>query len=384
MLPIPAHLFDNLISAKLLTTYNAQPPVPSLWPEYTSPTTGVWQYFGLPTWTSGFFPATFYALHERSILCPRLGLDEKAWLSRGRASSTGELPLLNRSGLDHDVGFMSYPFMDEIRMNPANKTAAQAVIGLGADLASLFNPVVGCTRSWINKPGVDPTVFQVIIDNMMNLELLFAAEALTGNRTLRDIAVSHADTTIKHHFRDDGSTFHLVEYNSTNGAVIERVTSQGYADWSAWSRGQSWAIFGYANMFKHTGFQRYLDTARHASSYWIANTPATGIIPWDFNAPSGPYIADTSAAMIAANGFLLLAQGEHAVGNVTGAAFYQRYAMNLVNTHSTAFWRPQWQSLLSNGTVNAPANNNLTGIVYGDYFFVRAGNEMVKQGLVSC
>jgi len=269
-------------------------------------------------------------------------------------------------------------------VNHGNTSAQDAVIKFATTLASRFNPIVGCTRSW---DTADPTDFTVIIDNMMNLEVLFVAADINGNQTLRDIAIKHADTTIEHHFRPDGSTFHVVEYNSTTGVVIRRRTSQGYADWSTWTRGQSWAIYGYANMYNRTQLPRYLDTARHAASLYLSRLPSSGVPPWDFDAPT-PAPADTSSATIAASGFLLLSQLEESLSpsNGSGAALWRNAAINLLNAATALAWKPSWQSLLSNGTVNNPASppNNLTGITYGDYFLIKTGNDLLSQGLAEC
>jgi len=217
----------------------------------------------------------------------------------------------------------------------------------------------------------------------MNLEVLFQSAYLTGNDTLRQIATSHANTTMKNHIRSDGSTWHVVEYNSTTGLVIRKRTAQGYSDNSTWSRGQAWGIYGFTNMFKRTGNTDYLVTARRLATYFLDNLPADGIVPWDFNAPltPAPRPADSSAATIVVNGLLLLSQQEttaEAKNQWTDAA------LQILTNITTLAWNPPWQSLLSNGTVNEPANNLFTGIVYGDYYYIRAGNELVTMGLASC
>ncbi|KAI0052924.1 glycoside hydrolase family 88 protein [Auriscalpium vulgare] len=383
---LPKELFSSLIAQKLLATSQLTTGTPTQYPQYTTRDTGSWVLLGADQWTSGFLPATFYALYERAALCPLIMGSSTAnqWLDIGRGSSTGEIPLEIHTGVGHDVGFLSFPFVSELSVNPTNATALHAVNTFATALAARFNPIVGCTRSW---DTADPTDFQVIIDNMMNLEVLFVSADLTGNDTMRQMAISHADKTSENHVRADGSSFHVVEYNATTGIVDARYTSQGYSNSSTWSRGQSWGIYGFANMHKRTGLPRFLDTARRMASYFLTNMPADGIVPWDFNAPLvPPRPADSSAAMIATNGLLLLAQQELSLRppNTTGAAYYTHAAIKLLNDTTRAFWKPEWQSLLSNGTVNNPAANNLTGIVYGDYYFIKAGNELVRAGLAHC
>ncbi|KAJ7221714.1 glycoside hydrolase family 88 protein [Mycena pura] len=377
-LALPPQLFSNLIPQKVLATYKSLPS-PVQYPQYTDTSVGHWLDFSPDTWTSGFFPTTLYALNTRKSICGATavnGLTAADWLTLGRSASTGEIPLELHNNQGHDVGFLSFPFVEELAVNPNNQTALTAVKQFAADLAARFNPVVGCTRSW---DTADPTDFTVIIDNMMNLEVLWVAYGLTGNETLRDIAIAHADTTMKNHIRTDGSTWHVVEYNSTTGVVIRKRTSQGFSDNSTWSRGQAWGTYGYANMYQHTNNPDYLTTARRLATYFLNNLPSTGIVPWDFNAPQ-PRPADTSAATIMVNGLLLLGQLDPtpAGQNWTAAA------LNLLNTTTALAWKPSWQSLLSNGTVNLPANNFLTGIVYGDYYYIRAGNQLVTMGLAEC
>jgi hypothetical protein len=278
------------------------------------------------------------------------------------------------------VGFISFPFIEELALNPENKTAIDAINKFASMLAARFNPIVGCTRSW---DASDPTDFQVIIDNMMNLELLFHSAYLTGNSTLRRIATRHADTTMKNHIRADGSTWHVVEYNSTTGLVITKRTAQGFSDSSTWSRGQAWGIYGFANMYRLTNDTKYLTTARILATYFLNNIPSDGIVPWDFNAPltPTPRPADSAAATVAVTALLLLAKQESARDPK------QKWidgALRILNEITALAWKPSWQSLLSNGTVNAPMDNVLTGIVYGDYYYIKAGNELVTMGLANC
>ncbi|KAI9452982.1 d-4,5 unsaturated-glucuronyl hydrolase-like protein [Lactarius psammicola] len=373
-LQLPPQLFSPLIAQKLLSSAQRTPGVPTSYPQYTTRDTGMWLYFGADTWTSGFLPATFYALAERATICPRTlnGTSTAQWLDIGRSSATGEIPLEAHTGVGHDVGFLSFPFVDELTINPKNETALQAVETFAVALAARFSPVVGCTRSW---DAADPDDFQVIIDNMMNLEVLFNAADLTGNQTLRQIAVSHADKTMMNHVRADGSSFHVVDYNATTGAVIAQRTAQGYSNSSTWSRGQAWGLYGFANMYRRTRLMRYLITARRMAGYFLDNIPADGIIPWDFSAPLQ-------------NGLLLLAQQERSLypANQSGASYFADAAIKILNDTTNAFWAPTWQSLLSNGTVNNPAMppNNMTGTIYGDYYFIKTGNDLVRLGIASC
>ncbi|KAF8919245.1 Six-hairpin glycosidase-like protein [Mucidula mucida] len=176
---------------------------------------------------------------------------------------------------------------------------------------------------------------------MMNLEVLLVSAALTGNTTLRDIAVAHATTTMKNHIRNDGSTWHV-------------RTAQGYSDSSTWTRGQAWGVYGFANMYNWTRNTEFLDTSRRLAT--------------DFNAPVSQRPADSSAATIVASGLLYLAQLEES--GSSNAQKWQTAAIQILNHITALAWNEPWQSLLSNGTVNKSSNNCLTGTTYGDYYYV--------------
>ncbi|KAF9228745.1 glycoside hydrolase family 88 protein [Gyrodon lividus] len=380
----PSELYSSLIPQKLLATANTHYNPPQ-YPQYTDRVVGEWQWFSPDTWTSGFLPATLYELDTRTRLCKGQGSGEGMdWVGLGRTWSAAEVPLETKNNVGHDVGFLSFPFVQELLVNPQNETAMNVVNTFAADLAARFSPVVGCTRSWDTS---DPTLFEVIMDNIMNLDLLFTSYALTGNSTLIDIAKSHANKTMLNHIRPDGSSFHVVEYNATTGEVIARVTVQGYSDNSTWSRGQAWGIYGFANMYSHTNDTNYLETSRRMANYFLGNLPSDGVVPWDFNAPLvPPRPADTSAATIASTGLLLLARQEMSLSppNLVNAVRWIVGAWKLLNATTKLAWKPSWQSLLSNGTVNNPSANNDTGIIYGDYYYIKAGNDLVQMGLSHC
>ncbi|KAG6867402.1 hypothetical protein C0993_003236, partial [Termitomyces sp. T159_Od127] len=321
---LPSELFSPLVPQKVRTTFNRFNANPYRYPQYTD-TSGTWQYFTPNEWSSGFFPATLYALNERSMLClptPANGLGMVDWLDLGRSATRNVSPPEPKDTPDHDRAFL-ISFLEELAINPDNTTARAAVVDFAEVLANRFNPVVGCTRSW---DGSYPYV--VIIDVVMNLEILILAANFTGNSTLYDMAISHADITMKDHVRDDGSTWQLVEYDPTTGRVVRKRTAQGYTDDSTWSRGQAWGIYGFANSQAKSysaSPKLYLETARLLADYFINHIPDDGIVPWDFDAPlfPDPQPADSSAAFIAAAALILLARYEIDEANVdyyTGSA----------------------------------------------------------------
>ncbi|KAG6829854.1 hypothetical protein H0H92_003297 [Tricholoma furcatifolium] len=236
-------LFSALIPAKQLATYTKLRANPGWFPQYTD-AHGAWKYFPANSWGSGIFPASLYALHARRTLCPATpanGLGLADWLALGRAVTTGMIPPDPEGSPDHDRASL-ISILEELEFDSTNVTAQNYVIGLAKILANRFNPAVGCSRGFDSS---DP--FKVIIDSMMNVHPLLLAGELTGNSTLYDMGISHADTTMKNHIREDGSTWQLVEYNSTTGDVVGKLTIQGYANNSTWSRGQAWGIYTFAN-----------------------------------------------------------------------------------------------------------------------------------------
>ncbi|MBO7071307.1 MAG: glycoside hydrolase family 88 protein, partial [Bacteroidales bacterium] len=184
------------------------------------------------SWTSGFFSGSLWLLYQ---LTGDKDVLELARKETAKMASVLEFPL------SHDIGFQvncsygnAYRITGEEQYRQLSEEAAEA-------LAGRFNPVVGATLSW--APG-EKGEYPVIIDNMMNLELLEYASKLFSSATLEDIAITHAETTIKNHFREDGSCWHLLDYDPSTGEVLRRVTVQGYSDDSAWARGQAWALYG--------------------------------------------------------------------------------------------------------------------------------------------
>ncbi|KAG9122156.1 hypothetical protein FRC07_001590, partial [Ceratobasidium sp. 392] len=167
---------------------------------HTTAANGTWTWNGADWWTSGFLPASFYLLNERKNLCPKnKNLTSVDWLTLGRHWSDSLVPLQSGNGQGHDQGFLSLPYLEELKVNPTNSSAVAGVRNFAKLLAARYSSVVGATRSW-NSAAPE---FLVIMDNMMNLELLFKAADITANRTLIDIAIKHADTTIKNHIRPD-------------------------------------------------------------------------------------------------------------------------------------------------------------------------------------
>lgn len=267
-------------------------------PKTYFPNKGEYEWSDSGWWCSGFYPGSLLLLYEQTKdqalndeAMRMLGLLEKEQYNTGT----------------HDLGFMLYcSFGNALRLNPQQKYKDVLING-ARSLSTRFNPKVGCIKSWDSKPGD----FLVIIDNMMNLELLFWATKETGDSSFYKIAVTHANTTIKNHFRPDYSSYHVLNYNPETGAIQQKRTAQGAADESAWARGQVWGLYGYVVTYRETNDPRYLEQAKHIAQFLLnhPNLPADKIPYWDFNAPGIPNaLRDASAAAIMASALLELAR----------------------------------------------------------------------------
>ncbi len=253
---------------------------------------------GAEWWCSGFYPGALLYLYEETK-------DKVLLIEAERILKLLEPEQFDRT--THDLGFMMFcSFGNYDKIKPSNENK-KILLNSAKSLTSRFDPKVGCIRSW-NSSVKD---YIVIIDNMMNLELLFWATRETGDSSYYKIAVIHADNTIKNHFRSDYSSYHLINYNPKTGAVQEKKTAQGYANESAWARGQAWGLYGYTVMYRETKDKKYLVQAEKISDFILnhKNMPKDGIPYWDFNAPNIPDAErDASAAAVMASAWIELSK----------------------------------------------------------------------------
>ncbi|KAG5335947.1 hypothetical protein C0989_012564 [Termitomyces sp. Mn162] len=368
---VPSELYSPLIPQKIQAVFNKSNTNPIRYPQYTD-TSGIWQYFSPNMWPSGFFPATLYGLNERNALCPSTpadGLGMVDWLELGRSATGNLVPPEPENTADHDRAFL-ISFLEELAINPGNTTAQAIIVDFAKILADRFNPAVGCTRS---SDGSDPFVgilpspsrfgAKVIIDVMMNLEPSIIAANLTGNTTFYEMAVSHADTTMRNHIRDDGEPLNA-QYGKWLSTIRLRERSLGNEQYKVIQIIALGHVVKHGgSVFKLTGEKKYLKTARRLADYFINRLPGDGIVPWDFDAPllPAPRAADSSAACIAAAALLLLARYEIDKANMDN---YTNSAIQIADAITSLAWAPSWESLLSNATVNKPAGNALTGSIY--------------------
>lgn len=314
-------------------------------------------------WTVGFFPGSLWYLYE--------GTGDATW----RTEAERLMPRIEAHQHDrgtHDVGFIlfcSYGNGLRLTQNPAYIPVLR---NGAASLASRFNPATGATRSWDHN--ADRWRFPVIIDNMMNLELLLWAAEF--DPALRDIALRHADTTLRHHFRPDASCFHVVDYDPQTGAVRSRVTHQGAADSSAWARGQAWAIYGYTVLYRFTRDERYLAQARRTADFYRLHPrlPADKIPYWDFDAPNIPNAPrDASAAAVVASALFELADYLPGPERAPYREFAEATLRSLASPAYLAAPGENGGFLLKHCTGNLPRGSEVdTPLNYADYYFLEA------------
>jgi hypothetical protein len=314
-------------------------------------------------WCSGFYEGSLLYIYEQTK-------DTALYNEANRM-----LPLLAKEQYNtgtHDLGFMMYCSYGNAFRLDSNEAYKQVLLNSAKSLATRFNPTVGCIKSWNAKPSD----FLVIIDNMMNLELLLWATHETGDSSFYKIAVTHANTTMKNHFRDDYSSYHVLNYNPQTGEVQQKKTAQGAADSSAWARGQSWGLYGYTVMYRATKDKKYLDQANHIASFILNNPhlPADKIPYWDYDAPNIPNVLrDVSAAAIMASAFIELSS----YVNEETAKKYIHVAETILRNLSSAQYKAAVGTnggfLLKHSVGNLPGHSEVdVPLTYADYYFLEA------------
>lgn len=336
---------------------------PNLIPKTYDPKTNKREDSQSSWWCSGFYPGTLFYLYEETK-------DQTLYNEATRVLKLLEKEQYNKT--THDLGFMMYcSFGNAYRLNPTTEYK-NILLNSARSLSSRFNPKVGCIKSWDSKPSE----YFVIIDNMMNLELLFWATRVSGDSSFYKIAVTHANTTMKNHFRPDYSSYHVVEYNPETGAVVRKRTAQGAADESAWARGQAWGLYGYTLMYRETKDKMYLNQAEHIANFIInhPNLPADIIPYWDFNAPGIPNaLRDASAASIIASALLELSS----YADKANARNYKSVAETMIRSLSSPPYKATAGSnggfIIQHGVGNMPAKTEIdVPLTYGDYYYVEA------------
>lgn len=316
-------------------------------------------------WTSGFFPGVLWYLYEAT---------GDTLLKRYAGDYTSRIEQEKYNKGNHDVGFMLYcSFGNGYRLtsNPAYK---QVLLKGAESLSTRYKEHIGVIRSWDFNKRV--WQYPVIIDNMMNLELLEWATRNSDNPRFAEIARSHADVTLKNHFRSDYSCWHVVSYDTVTGQPEKKHTRQGYSHESSWSRGEAWALYGYVMMYRETQQKHYLVHAKNIANYILTHPrmPKDGIPYWDFDAPDIPNTyRDASAGAVMASAFIelstmvtgelsrkSLAMAEMQLQTLTSPEYLAQPGTNghFILKHSVG-------SLMENSEVDVP-------LTYADYYYVEA------------
>lgn len=314
-------------------------------------------------WTAGFYPGSCWYIYEYT--------KDAAFKQEALKRQEYLLPDQYRTNT-HDLGFLMYcSFGNGLRLE-GTKAYEDILMTSSSSLITRFKPTIGAIRSWDHAGWKCP----VIIDNMMNLEMLCWATRHSGDSTFYKIAVTHANTTMKNHYRADYSSYHVVDYDTITGNVVAKKTHQGHSDASAWSRGQAWGLYGYTMMYRETKDKRYLDQARHIADFML-NHPRMpkDLVPYyDYDAPEIPNaIRDASAAAVMSSALLELSR-------YTNKAESKRYwnagADALISLASPAYRAKEGTNnnfILMHSTGSMPGKSELdVPLSYADYYFLEA------------
>ncbi len=339
-------------------------------------------------WCSGFYPGTLLYLYE--------GTKDEGLLKKATEKLTYLEKEKNNKGT-HDLGFMLFcSFGNALRLT-VDTQKYEPILSTGANsLASRYSPVTKTIRSWDHGTWQYP----VIIDNMMNLEFLTQVSKMTGDKKFYDIAVAHAETTLKNHFRKDYSSYHVIDYDKKTGKAIGKKTHQGAFDESAWSRGQGWALYGYTMMYRETKKKEFLKQAQQIAKYILSNPnmPADLVPYWDFDKDKiaqsdkmypNKDLRDVSAAALYASALLELSQytkGSEAVN------YFNKAEIILKNLSKAPYLAPYGQNggyILQHSVGALPLNSEIdVPLTYADYYYVEAlvryqrllsGEPMIKE-----
>ena len=317
---------------------------------------------GINWWTNGFWGGMMWQLYHET------GEENYAEIAKISVEKLDQC-FLEYYGLHHDVGFMWLPTAVADYRITGNKDSRRRGLHAANLLAGRFNPVGKFIRAW-NDNDRNDTRGWAIIDCLFNIPLLYWATEETKDPRFKQIAMMHADTAMEHFIRPDGSSNHIVEFDVNNGEVVKTYGGQGYENGSAWTRGQSWAMYGFIISYIHTGKIEYLNTAKRVAHYFIANIPESGIIPVDFRQPKEPAWEDSTAAAIAAGALIEIAKQ---VGEFE-RDMYLNAALKLLKTLSEkrCDWTNTIDSIVQNGSSAYHVKEHHMSIIYGDYYFMEA------------
>ncbi|MDR1631705.1 MAG: glycoside hydrolase family 88 protein [Dysgonamonadaceae bacterium] len=329
-------------------------------------------------WTSGFFPGTLWYLYELT--------DDARWKDAAEKWTVSLEPLKRFTGT-HDLGFMMYCSYGNAERLASKAGYNDILIETANSLCSRFSEKTGVIKSWNSFKSWNDTVlfhYPVIIDNMMNLEMLFYASKVSGDKKYYDIAVKHANSTLENHFRDDFSTYHVLAYDTASSRVLAKHTAQGFSDNSTWARGQAWAIYGFTITYRETKDPKYLDAAIKATDFYLNHLPEDLVTFWDFNVGEAGY---TPGVRSYAAGFQEKLRDASAAAIVCSALFelggyadnpgYFDSAVKMLHSLASPAYKAALGSnagfLLMHCVGSIPHKTEIDKpLVYADYYFLEA------------
>jgi hypothetical protein len=313
-------------------------------------------------WTSGFFPGELWFLYEYT--------GNKEWKQQAE-NFTANIEREKTNGGTHDMGFKVYCSFGRGFRLTNDLHYKEVIIESAKTLSTRFNTKAGVIRSWDHHK--EQWDYPVIIDNMMNLELLFETTKLTGDSSFYKIAITHATSTMKNHYRPDYSSYHVVDYDTATGQVRKKQTAQGYADESAWARGQVWGLYGYTMCYRFTKDKKYLEQAEKIATFILnhPNMPKDLVPYWDFNAPNIPNEErDASAAAILASGLYELSTYSK------NGKLYKEKANKILESLTNIYRSPIGENkgfILLHSTGSRPSNSEVdVPLSYADYYYLEA------------
>lgn len=314
-------------------------------------------------WCAGFWPGILWYDYEYT--------NDPAIRQEAEKFTASLEYLTYEPAYDHDLGFLMFCSYGNGYRLTRNESYRQAILRSAEALSALFNPKVGTMLSWPRNVAMFGG-HNTIMDNMINLEMLFWAAKNGGDKKLYDMAVSHADTTMKYHFRPDYTSYHVVVYDTLTGEFVKGVTHQGYDDNSMWARGQAWAIYGYTVVYRETKEPRFLDFVQKVADVYLEHLPDDYVPYWDFNDPAIPYAPrDASAACVVASALLELS------GYVSPekGQEYKKAAVCMLESLSSDKYRSgkSKPAFLLHSTGNYPSHSEIdAAIIYADYYYIEA------------
>ena len=318
-------------------------------------------------WTSGFFAGDLWLAYE---------LTGDKELEAAARKYTSQLYEIKDFTGHHDLGFMIYCSYGRQWANFQEPEVLQVIIDAANSLCTRFNPQIGQIRSW----DFGEWNYPVIVDNLMNLEMLFFATKMTGDKKYYDVAVKHADTTLENHFRPDGSSYHVVSYNN-DGSIQSKGTFQGFAHESSWARGQAWTVYGYTMCYRETGDEKYLTHAEHIANYIMNAVQTEDKIPyWDYHDTAIPDVPrDASAAAVTASALLELST---LTKDAEKSKTYVAYAEDILLSLSSPVYMAEdgnGNFLLKHSVSHKPLNSEVdVPLVYADYYYLEAAQRYLS------